>query len=58
VFDPSGLIVTCTINIPGNVHDSQCAEQGGVGEKLKEQFQRTGGKGVVIQLLEMEDIHS
>jgi hypothetical protein len=29
------------------VHDSQCTEQGGVYEKLEDQFQRTGGKGVV-----------
>ena len=47
VFAPSGLIFACTINNPGSVHDSQCVEQGGVYEKLEEQFQRTGGKGVV-----------
>jgi hypothetical protein len=44
VFSSSGLIVACTIINPDNVHDSQCTEQGGVYEKLEEQFQRMGGK--------------
>jgi hypothetical protein len=47
VFSPNGQIVACSINNPGNVHDSQVAEQGGVYDKLEEQHQITGGKGVL-----------
>jgi hypothetical protein len=47
VFAPNGQIIACSINNPDNVHDSQVAEQGGVYEKLEDQHQHTGGKGVV-----------
>jgi hypothetical protein len=47
VFAPSGLIVCCSINNPGCVHDSLCADVGGVYEKLEEQYLLSGGKGVV-----------
>ena len=46
-FAPNGQIIACSINNPGNVHDSQVAEQGGVYEKLEDQHRITGGKGVV-----------
>lgn len=47
VFAPSDVIVTYTINNPGNEQDSQCTEQGGVYKKLEEQLLRTVGKGLV-----------
>ncbi len=43
VFSSNGQIVACSINNPGNVHDSQAAEQGGVYDKLEEQHLITGG---------------
>jgi hypothetical protein len=47
VFCPSGVIVACSVNNPGCMHDSQIAEQGGVYAKLEIAYDASGGKGVV-----------
>jgi len=46
-FAPSGLIVCCSINAPGCMHDSAVADYGKVYDKLEHQYEVTGGKGVV-----------
>jgi hypothetical protein len=46
-FAPSGLIVCCSINAPGCMHDSSVADYGKVYDKLEQQYVVTGGKGVV-----------
>ncbi len=47
VFTPNGLIIACSINNSGCMHDSLCEEQGGVYAKLEPMFLASGGKGVV-----------
>jgi hypothetical protein len=47
VFCPSGVIIACSINHPGCMHDSQVAEYGGVYAKLEAAHEASGGKGVV-----------
>ena len=46
-FAPSGLIVCCSINAPGCMHDSSVADYGKVYDKLYDQYIVSGGKGVV-----------
>ena len=47
VFAPSGVVIYCIINAPGNMHDFCIAEWGGIYEKLEEVFNFTGGRLVV-----------
>jgi hypothetical protein len=46
-FCPGGYIIACALNIPGCVHDSSLAFMGRVYEKLQNQNEIAGGKGVV-----------
>lgn len=47
VFSPSGLIIACTTNAPGSMHDSQICDWGGLYEKMEDAFNITGDKVVV-----------
>jgi hypothetical protein len=47
VFAHTGVIVACSVNHPGGMHDRHCAEQGGVCAKLEEVHIASGGMGVV-----------
>ena len=47
IFSPGGVIVACSINNPGCMHDSQVADQGGVYAKLEAAYNASGGKGAV-----------
>lgn len=47
VFVPSGVIIACAIKAPGNMHDSQICNWGGVYHKLIMIYWRSGGKVVV-----------
>ena len=47
VFAPDGTIVICSINLPGNLHDSTIAEWGSVYKKLQAVYERSGGKCTV-----------
>lgn len=46
-FAPSGLIIACTVNCPGTMHDSQICDFGGLYDRLGEYFERYGGRIVV-----------
>ena len=43
VFSPDGYIIDAVLNVPGSVHDSTLAIWGGVYDKLKTIYKRTGG---------------
>lgn len=47
VFAPNGVVICCSINAPGSMHDSVIAEWGGVYEKLDAHFRQHGGRCVV-----------
>lgn len=47
LFAPSGLIIPCTLNCPGAMHDSQICDFGGVYDRQEEYFERCGGRGEV-----------
>jgi len=49
VFCPGGTIIAAAINAPGCVHDSNLAFMGRVYDKLHDQYELYGGKGVVDQ---------
>ena len=42
-FAPSGIIVACTLNAPGSLHDSFIAQNGGLYDQLKAVFNTAGG---------------
>jgi hypothetical protein len=48
VFAPDGKIHICSLNSPGCWHNSTQADHGGVYNKIKEDFEATGGKLVII----------
>jgi len=48
-FCPGGTIIAAAINAPGCVHDSNLAFMGRVYDKLHDQYELCGGKGVVDQ---------
>lgn len=43
VFDSTGRIMDCVINVPGSIHDSTLAVWGGTHKRLKKTHERTGG---------------
>ena len=47
VFGADGTIIDAVLNVPGSVHDSQVAIWGGIYERLREVYRRTGGICVV-----------
>ena len=47
VFGADGTIIDAVLNVPGSVHDSQVASWGGMYDRLKEVYQRTGAICVV-----------
>ena len=47
VFAADGTIIDAVLNVPGSVHDSQVAVWGGLYNRLKEMYQKTGGICVV-----------
>jgi hypothetical protein len=42
-FAPSGIIVACTLNAPGSLHDSFIAQNGGLYDQSKAVFNTAGG---------------
>lgn len=47
VFAPSGVIIPCAVNAPGNMHDSCIAEWGAVYDSMQAMYKSTGGRVVV-----------
>jgi len=47
VFAPDGTIIDCVLNCPGSMHDSELAYFGGVYQRLREQYEKHGGKCVM-----------
>jgi len=47
VFAPSGVVIACSFNAPGSMHDSAIAEWGSIYQKLEDVYERTGGTCVV-----------
>jgi len=47
VFAPDGSIIDCVLNCPGSMHDSELAYFGGVYQRLRENYERHGGKCVM-----------
>ena len=47
VFAPDGSIIDCVLNCPGSMHDSELAFFGGVYERLRENYEKHGGKCVM-----------
>ena len=47
VFAPDGTIIDCVLNCPGSMHDSELAYFGGVYDRLRDHYNRHGGKCVM-----------
>jgi hypothetical protein len=47
VFAPDGTIISCILNCPGCMHDSELAGMGRIYGKLEEVYRETGGKCVM-----------